>query len=83
MKKSFDGCYTRTLRAAFNVRWRDHPTNEELYLDIPQVSAKIFWRKMQLAGHSFRNPELPSDKVLLWNPTNGHRGRGQPAATYP
>ena len=83
MVKSLDGCYTRMLRTAFNVSWRDHLTNEELYRNIPKVSAKVTSRRLQLAGHCFRHPELPAHSVLLWQPTHGNRGRGRPAATYP
>ena len=83
MVKSLDGCYTRMLRTVFNVSWRDHLTNEELYRNIPKVSAKVTSRRLQLAGHCFRHPELPAHSVLLWQPTHGNRGRGRPAATYP
>ena len=83
MVKSLDGCYTRMLRTAFNVSWRDHLTNKELYRNIPKVSAKVTSWRLQLAGHCFRHPELPAHSVLLWQPTHGNRGRGRPAATYP
>ena len=83
MVKSLDGCYTRMLRAAFNVSWRDHLTNVDLYQTIPQVSEKVTSRRLQLAGHCFRHPELPAHEVLLWQPKHGNRGRGRPAMTYP
>ena len=31
LTKSINGCYTRMLRMAQNVSWRDHITNLELY----------------------------------------------------
>ena len=82
IEKSLDGCYTRMLRAAFNVSWQDHLTNEQLYGGIPKLTEKIRARRLQLAGHCFRHPELPAHDVLLWRPTHGRRSRGRPAATY-
>ena len=38
IQKSLDGCYTRMLRAAFNVSWKDKMTNQELYSDLPLLS---------------------------------------------
>ena len=50
MEKSLNCCYTRMLRAAFNISWRDHLTNEELYLSIPQVTEKVRSRRLSLLG---------------------------------
>ena len=82
IEKSINGCYTRMLRAAFGISWRDHLTNAELYQNIPRVTDKIRDRRLQLAGHCHRHPELPAHHVLTWQPTHGHRGRGRPAASY-
>ena len=82
MEKSINGCYTRMLRAAFNISWRDHLSNDELYRSIPKVTDKIQSRRLQLAGHSHRHPELPAHHVLTWQPTHGNRGRGRPATSY-
>ena len=49
--KQFDGAYTRLLRSALNVSWRDHITNLILYGSLPKVTIKIKERKMRLAGH--------------------------------
>ena len=40
LEGQLDGCYTRLLRAALNISWRDHISNEELYGDLPPISAK-------------------------------------------
>ena len=82
LEKSLDGCYTRMLRAAFNISWQDHLTNDELYLNIPRVSEKVRSRRHRLAGHCYRHPELPAHQVLLWQPTHGRRSRGRPAASF-
>ena len=82
MEKSLNGCYTRMLRAAFNISWRDHLTNEELYLSIPQVTEKVRSCRLQLAGHCFDHPELPAHDVLLLQPKHGNRGRGRPCCEF-
>ena len=38
--------------------------------------------RLQLAGHCYRHPELSTQKLVLWEPTHGHRGRGRPNTTY-
>ena len=38
MEKQLDGCYTRLLRAALNVSWKDHISDKELYGDLPSLS---------------------------------------------
>ena len=82
LEKSLNGCYTRMLRAVFDVSWRDHMTNNQLYGNIPKVTDKITSRRLQFAGHCFRHPELPANEVLLWQPKHGKQNRGRPAATY-
>ena len=46
------------------------------------VSNKIASPRLQLAGHFYRHPELSSQKLVLWEPTHGHRGRERPKTTY-
>ena len=57
MQKSLDGVYTRMLRMALNVSWKQHITNEELYGDLPKVTSKIAMQRLKLAGHCVRHPE--------------------------
>ena len=54
----------------------------QLYGELPAVSNKIASRRLQLAGHCYRHPELSTQKLVLWEPTHGHRGRGRPKTTY-
>ena len=82
LEKSLDGCYTRMLRAVLNISKNAHVTNRILYKGIPRVSDKIAVRRMRLAGHCQRHQELPASKLVLWEPTHGHRSRGRPALTY-
>ena len=41
LQKQLDGCYTRMLRMAMNVTWKQHLTNEQLYQDLPRVSKRF------------------------------------------
>ena len=83
MEALLNGCYTRMLHAAFNISWQEHVTNEILYGSMPRVTEKIRSRRLQLAGHCYRHPELPAHHVLLWQPSHGNRQRGRPTTIYP
>jgi hypothetical protein len=78
---SLNGTYTRMLRNARNVHWSSHIPNEVLYGELPPISDKIASRRMQLAGHCFRHPELGAQPLVLWEPSHGCRGRGRPKAS--
>ena len=82
MEKALNGTYNRMLRKALNICWNSHITNEQLYGDLPAVCDKIAARRLQLAGHCHRHPELSTQKVVLWEPAHGHRGRGRPRTNY-
>ena len=82
MEKALDGCYTRMLRRVTNVHWSAHITNEELYGNIPKLSDKVASRRMRLAGHCHRHPELSTQKLILWEPTHGHRDVGRPRSSF-
>ncbi|XP_071795689.1 uncharacterized protein [Asterias amurensis] len=81
MTKSINGCYTRMQRIAQNASWRDHSTNLELYGNIPLLSEKIKERRLRLAGHCLRHPELPAIKAIVWEPTHGRRCPERPTKT--
>ena len=82
LEKSLNGTYTRMLRMALNVSWRSHTTNEDLYGTLPAVADKVASRRLQLAGHCFRHPELSTQKLVLWEPSHGSRGRGRPKTSF-
>ena len=50
--------YTRMLRKALNISWQEHSTNNNVYGKLPLVSSKIKSRRMRIAGHCIRHPEL-------------------------
>ena len=82
MEKSLDGTYTRMLRRVLNVHWSDKMTNVTLYGGLPKLSDKIAARRLRLAGHCQRHPDLGAHRLILWEPTHGQRGRGRLATTY-
>ena len=82
MEKSLDGTYTRMLRSAMNIPWDSFRTNDEVYGQLPRLSDKIAARRLRLAGHCHRHPELSTQKVLLWEPAHGNKNRGRQRATF-
>ena len=82
MEKSLNGTYTCMLRKVLNVHWSSHTTNKELYDKLPKVTDKIAARRLQLAGHCHRHPELTTQKLVLWEPKHGHKGRGRPRTDF-
>ena len=82
LKKSLDGCYTRMLRTALNISWKDKVTNKDLYGNLQKVSENITDRRTRFAGHCIRREnEIVSD-LVLWRPKHGHTSVGRPALTY-
>ena len=82
LSNRLDGCYTRLLRKALNISWRQHQTNDQLYGGLPKASTKIRKRRMRIAGHCVRHPEEIAHKLVLWEPTEGKRSRGRRSTTY-
>ena len=82
LQKRLDGCYTRMLRKAYNISWKDKMTNEQLYAGLPPVSSKVASRRLKLAGHCVRHPEEEASKLVLWEPSQGRMNVGRRAVTY-
>ena len=81
-EKALDGLYTRLLRRALGVSWEEHMRNVDLYGKLPRLTDKIRQRRMRMAGHSVRHPELVASELVLWEPAHGSRGIGRRHATY-
>ena len=81
-EKALDGVYSRMLRTALNISWKDHVTNIELYGKLPRLSDTIRQRRMRLVGHCVRHPELTACELVLWEPRHGKKSRGRPQATF-
>ena len=81
LAKELDGCYTRMLRMAYNIHWKQHISNHELYGELPRVSQKIRERRCRFAGHCSRSTDEPVSKLLHWDPRHGRRKPGRPSLT--
>ena len=82
LEKRLDGCYTRLLRYALNIKWPKKIRNKELYAGLQPISKVIKSRRLVFAGHCHRAKEECIHNVLFWDPKHGKRGRGRPHTTY-
>ena len=80
--KPLDGCYTRMLRKALDVSWKDHITNKELYGDLPKITTQISKRRLKFAGHCKRSEGKIVSELVTWRPTQGRRSAGRPTKTF-
>ena len=75
LTKTIDGCYTRMLRMALNInQLHDEDHQLRTLWKLPKVSSKVAQRRLRLAGHAQRHPELTLHSVLLWEPLHGRAG---------
>ena len=83
-EKSLDGTYTKMLRMVLGVSWRDRISNDILYGNLPKLSDKIKSRRLKLAGHCIRHPELLACDLVTWEPEaqRGEAKRGRPKQSY-
>ena len=51
MRKQIDVFYTRLLRMASNISWKDKVTNTQLYRGMSNISEVIIQRRLRLAGY--------------------------------
>ena len=56
--------------------------NVDLYNGMPRVNHKIRQRRLNLAGHCVRHPELAAHPTILWEPTQGTASRGRRRLTF-
>ena len=82
LEQRLSGTYTRMLRAALNISWREHPTIKRLYGNLPNVITTIRERRMRFAGHCWRHKEELAADTLLWQPRHGTTSIGRPVKTY-
>ena len=74
-QKSLDG--TLMLRKALTIPWQEHSINKNAYGKLPLVSSQIKSRRMRMAGHCIRHPELSTYPLILWESTQGKANRGR------
>ena len=82
MNKRIDGCYTRLLRMALNISWKDKINNITLYNGLSRISEVIKEIRLKLAGHLMRHDNEIANKLVLWEPTNGSARRGRKTITF-
>ena len=82
LEKKLDGTYTKLLRAALNVSWKQHLTNKQLYGNLPAISHIIRERRTRFVGHCWREKDEIVSDVLLWTPKHGHSSKGRPHKTF-
>ena len=82
MEKKLDGNYTRMLRAILNKSWKQHPTKQQLYGQLPPIPKTIKIRQIRHAGHCWRSRDELVSNVLLWTPSHGRAKAGRPVRTY-
>ena len=81
-EKRLDGTYTRMLRKVLNISWKDKITNRELYGEAEKLSTIIQRRRLQLAGHVYRDENSPARHLVTWIPKHGKTTQGRPTGTY-
>ncbi len=69
-------------RMALDVSWRDKVSNGVLYGNLPRISTTIRHRRLRLAGHCVRHPDIAASQLILWEPTHGVASRGGQTLTY-
>ena len=58
MVKRINGCYSRMLRMALNISWKQKMSNAEVFGSIPMPSVMIANTRVGLAGHITRHEDL-------------------------
>ena len=61
------------------LSWKNHPTKQQIYGNIPSVSTSVGARRVQFAGHCCRAENEVISTLLLWKPSQS-RGR---SLSYP
>ena len=68
MDRIIDGAFTKLLRYALNISWKDHISNDILYENLPRISQRIKRLRLQFAGHCFRDKSQPVHRLVFWKP---------------
>ena len=70
------------LRAVQNKSWKQHPTKQQLYGNLPPITKTIQVSRTKHAGHSWRSKDELISDILLWTPSHGWAKEGRPARIY-
>ena len=66
-----------------DLNWKDHPTREEIYGNLPKVSEVVRERCLNFAAHCSRRQNEPVSELVFWMPSQGTRAQGRPRLMYP
>ena len=69
-QQRLDGTYTNLLRRVQNIHWSSHATLEEIYRELPPISARLAKRRLLFAGHCCRAEGEAVSGLLLWSPSH-------------
>ena len=70
------------LRKALNIPWQEHLINKNVYGKLPLISSKIKSKRMIIAGHCIRHPELSTYPLIFWEPIKCKANRGRRRLNY-
>ena len=79
LEKRLDGCYTRLLRYALDVKWDAFISNDKLYGKLSRVSSRLLEKQLTFAGHCVRSDQPVSD-LVFWDHTKMARCKCAPGA---
>ena len=82
MEKRLDGNNTRMLQEILNKTWRQHPSKQQLYGNLPPITKTIQVKRTRHAGHCRRSGDELLRNALLWTSSHGRSKTGRPARTY-
>ena len=82
MEERLDGNYTRMAWAVLNKSWRQHPTKQLLYSNLPPITEIIKVRRTRHTWHCWRSKDELMTDILLWTPSHGQAMARRPARTY-
>ena len=80
--KRLDGYYTRMLRMAMNISWKQKPRHQQLYETFPRVLPKVAYRGIKLEEYCIRDPEEIVSKPVLWQPAVGRGSVGKQLVSF-
>ena len=79
LKKRLNGCYTRLLRYALDIKWDAFISNDKLYGKLSRVSSRLLEKQLIFAGHCVRSDQPVSD-LVFWDHTKMARRKCTPGA---
>ena len=79
--KKLDQNYTRMLHAFLNKSWKQYPTKQQLYGQLPPILQTISSKTKRHQGHCWRSKDELISDFLIWTLAHGCAIVGRPAKT--